>query len=122
MLQISAFPIFTRSGEVSVDLQLISKNVILNEAQIKKTREFVNYTFTSVLRLQKYLMLFNPEASLNNYLIIPTIKSKYRGLICNSVPDNHPYLDPYTCYFQIYVIYVNIYGGIGINGSGYDFP
>uniref|UniRef100_A0A6P7H6F8 ribonuclease III n=1 Tax=Diabrotica virgifera virgifera TaxID=50390 RepID=A0A6P7H6F8_DIAVI len=72
--KISAFPIFTRSGEVSVDLELISTDVVLSESQIEKTREFVNYTFTSVLRLQKYLMLFNPEASPNNYLIVPTIK------------------------------------------------
>ncbi|XP_056646344.1 endoribonuclease Dcr-1 [Diorhabda sublineata] len=72
--KISAFPIFTRSGEVSVDLELISTNLVLTEEQIKKTREFVNYTFTSVLRLQKYLMLFNPDASSNNYLIVPTIK------------------------------------------------
>ncbi|CAG9816847.1 unnamed protein product [Phaedon cochleariae] len=71
--KISAFPIFTRSGEVSVDLDLISRDIILTQVQIDKTREFVNYTFTSVLRLQKYLMLFNPEASSNNYLIVPTI-------------------------------------------------
>ncbi|CAG9855440.1 unnamed protein product [Phyllotreta striolata] len=76
--KISAFPIFTRSGEVSVDLQLVSDDVVLDETQIKKTREFVNYTFTSVLRLQKYLMLFNPEASLNNYLIVPTIRRNDR--------------------------------------------
>ncbi|KAG5899464.1 hypothetical protein JTB14_015317 [Gonioctena quinquepunctata] len=74
--QISAFPIFTRSGEVSVDLQLISKNIVLSKEQIEKMREFVNYTFTSVLRLQKYLMLFNPEASSNNYLIVPTIRNE----------------------------------------------
>ncbi|KAJ8936484.1 hypothetical protein NQ314_012348 [Rhamnusium bicolor] len=76
-LLISAFPIFTRSGEVSVDLELISHKIVLNEDQIKKIREFVNYTFTSVLRLQKYLMLFNPEASSNNYLIVPTIKTTW---------------------------------------------
>ncbi|KAJ8968365.1 hypothetical protein NQ317_009528 [Molorchus minor] len=74
--KISAFPIFTRSGEVSVDLKLLSERIILNEEQIKKIREFVNYTFTSVLRLQKYLMLFNPDASSNNYLIVPTINTE----------------------------------------------
>lgn len=75
-MQISAFPIFTRSGEVSVDLQLCSSKIILNYDEIKKIREFVNYTFTSVLKLQKYLMLFDPDASANNYLIVPTIDSK----------------------------------------------
>nr|XP_023016629.1 endoribonuclease Dcr-1 [Leptinotarsa decemlineata] len=85
--QISAFPIFTRSGEVSVDLQLISKNIVLSSEQIVKTREFVNYTFTSVLRLQKYLMLFNPEASSNNYLIVPTIKN------CNDIFVHWEFVD-----------------------------
>ncbi|EFA11550.2 dicer-1 [Tribolium castaneum] len=70
--KISAFPIFTRSGEVSVDLQLCSQ-LIVTENQICKIREFLNYTFTSVLRLQKYLTLFNPDASANSYLIVPTI-------------------------------------------------
>jgi endoribonuclease Dicer len=46
------------------------------ENQIVKIREFLNYTFTSVLRLQKYLMLFNPDASANSYLIVPTINGK----------------------------------------------
>ncbi|CAH1964499.1 unnamed protein product [Acanthoscelides obtectus] len=74
--KISAFPIFTRSGEVSVGLKLISKKLILTEDQIQKIREFVNYTFTSVLRLQKYLMLFDPDSSSNDYLIAPTLKTE----------------------------------------------
>nr|CAH7717562.1 unnamed protein product [Callosobruchus chinensis] len=74
--KISLFPIFTRSGEVSVGLKLISKEVVLTEDQIQKIREFVNYTFTSVLRLQKYLMLFDPDSSCNNYLIAPTLTTE----------------------------------------------
>ncbi|XP_045470620.1 endoribonuclease Dcr-1 [Harmonia axyridis] len=70
--KISSFPIFTRSGEVSVDLELCSSNIILSLEQISQLREFLNYTFTRVLRLQKYLMLFNPDASLNSYLVVPT--------------------------------------------------
>ncbi|CAH0562212.1 unnamed protein product [Brassicogethes aeneus] len=70
--KISAFPIFTRSGEVSVGIELCKDDLILSENQICKIREFVNYTFTSVLRLQKYLMLFDPNSSSNNYLIVPT--------------------------------------------------
>ncbi|XP_050314512.1 endoribonuclease Dcr-1 isoform X2 [Anthonomus grandis grandis] len=71
--KISPFPIFTRSGEVSVELKLCSKEIMINENQTHKIQEFVNYTFTSVLRLQKYLMLFEPNLSLMNYLIVPTI-------------------------------------------------
>ncbi|XP_066152978.1 endoribonuclease Dcr-1 isoform X1 [Euwallacea fornicatus] len=71
--KISAFPIFTRSGEVSVELVLCSDDILVDEEQTRKVQEFVNYTFTSVLRLQKYLMLFDPKSSMKNYLIVPTI-------------------------------------------------
>lgn len=71
--KISAFPIFTRSGEVKVSIELISTNIILNEAQLSKINMFINYTFTNVLRLQKYLMLFDPEGTENCFFVVPTI-------------------------------------------------
>ncbi|XP_063705227.1 endoribonuclease Dcr-1 [Culicoides brevitarsis] len=74
--KVSAFPIFTRSGEVRVSLQLISTDIILNENQLKIVNMFINYTFTNVLRLQKYLMLFDPEATENCFFIVPTITAK----------------------------------------------
>ncbi|KOC66705.1 Endoribonuclease Dicer [Habropoda laboriosa] len=65
------FPIYTRSGEVHVKLKLSKQTIILNEEQIKKVATFLNYTFTNVLRLQQYLMLFDPNASENSYMIVP---------------------------------------------------
>ncbi|XP_076750079.1 endoribonuclease Dcr-1 [Xylocopa sonorina] len=65
------FPIYTRSGEVHVKLKLSKQTVILNEMQIEKIATFLNYTFTNVLRLQQYLMLFDPNASENSYMIVP---------------------------------------------------
>ncbi|KYM78866.1 Endoribonuclease Dcr-1 [Atta colombica] len=65
------FPIYTRSGEVHVQLKLSKKTVILDEFQIERVDTFLNYTFTNVLRLQKYLMLFDPNASENSYIIVP---------------------------------------------------
>lgn len=70
--QIGAFPIFTRSGEVQVQLQLAQSAVLLSESQIDKIVDFIHYTFTSVLRLQRYLMMFDPTASENSYFIVPT--------------------------------------------------
>ncbi|XP_055679119.1 endoribonuclease Dcr-1 [Lutzomyia longipalpis] len=71
--QISAFPIFTRSGEVEVSLRLISSDVVLNETNVAHINTFINYTFTNVLRLQKYLMLFDPDANENCYFVVPTV-------------------------------------------------
>lgn len=48
--KICPFPIYTRSGEVRVDLRLSRKTVVLDEAQIEKVVAFLNYTFTNVLR------------------------------------------------------------------------
>ncbi|KAL3280298.1 hypothetical protein HHI36_017788 [Cryptolaemus montrouzieri] len=79
--KISAFPIFTRSGEVSVDLELCSSSIILTSEQVTYLREFLNYTFTSVLRLQKYLMLFNPDASRNSYLVVPTCVDEFNNTV-----------------------------------------
>nr|AUZ94233.1 dicer-1 [Recilia dorsalis] len=72
--KICPFPIFTRSGEVRVSLELRQEDLHLTEAQLEMIATFLNYTFTSVLRLQKYLMLFDPNASENSYMIVPTKK------------------------------------------------
>lgn len=73
--KVSAFPIFTRSGEVRVSLELCKENVKLTELQLTRIYTFINYTFTNVLRLQKYLMLFDPEATENSFYIVPTINT-----------------------------------------------
>ncbi|CAL1675268.1 unnamed protein product [Lasius platythorax] len=65
------FPIYTRSGEVHVQLKLSKQTIILDEVQVERVDTFLNYTFTNVLRLQKYLMLFDPNASENSYIIVP---------------------------------------------------
>ncbi|TMW45212.1 hypothetical protein DOY81_009702 [Sarcophaga bullata] len=73
--KVSSFPIFTRSGEVKVSLVLHPQRVILNERQISCINTFINYTFTKVLRLKKFLMLFDPESTENCVFIVPTIKT-----------------------------------------------
>nr|WOZ50365.1 endoribonuclease Dcr 1-like protein [Sogatella furcifera] len=78
--KICPFPIFTRSGEVRVSLNLCDTNVSLSEIQMTKILTFLNFTFTSVLRLQKYLMLFDENAKENSYLIVPTRKNE-QGVI-----------------------------------------
>lgn len=69
--KISAFPIFTRSGEVKVSLNLLKTDVTLDEGQLSKINVFINYTFTNVLRLRKYLMLFDPDAMENSFFVVP---------------------------------------------------
>lgn len=54
-----------------VQLKLSKRTVVLDEAKMERVANFLNYTFTNVLRLQKYLMLFDPNASENSYMIAP---------------------------------------------------
>lgn len=76
---ICPFPIFTRSGEVQVSFELAPSTILLTEEQLSKIIVFLNYVFTNVLRLQKYLMVFEPDSSENNYFIVPTIKNSENG-------------------------------------------
>ncbi|XP_046835523.1 endoribonuclease Dcr-1 [Vespa crabro] len=69
--KLCSFPIYTRSGEVHVKLKLSKQTIVLDDVQIERVATFLNYTFTNVLRLQKYLMLFDPHASENSYIIVP---------------------------------------------------
>ncbi|XP_046424425.1 endoribonuclease Dcr-1 isoform X2 [Neodiprion fabricii] len=78
------FPIYTRSGEVHVKLELSKETVTLNADQIERVAAFLKYTFTNVLRLQKYLMLFDPNASENSYFIVPV-----KTVITENGPDVH---------------------------------
>lgn len=74
--KISSFPIFTRSGELKVSIQLSQNRIVLTEKQIHSINTFVTYTFSNVLRLQKFLMLFDPESTENCIFIVPIIKTK----------------------------------------------
>lgn len=74
--KVCPFPIFTRSGEVQVSLKLCSSSVVLSERNVETIATFLNFIFTSVLRLQKYLMSFDPEAKENSFFIVPTRRNK----------------------------------------------
>ncbi|KAE8573160.1 Putative dicer-1 [Halyomorpha halys] len=72
--KVCPFPIFTRSGEVQVSLKLCSSSINLSERHVETIATFLNFNFTSVLRLQKYLMSFDPQAKENSFFIVPTKK------------------------------------------------
>lgn len=90
--QICPFPIFTRSGEVRVSLRLCSTDVILTERHVQTISAFLNFIFTSVLRLQKYLMSFDPEAEENSFFIVPTRKSNLFISIYSYISSTFNYL------------------------------
>ncbi|XP_061400920.1 endoribonuclease Dcr-1 [Musca vetustissima] len=79
--KVSSFPIFTRSGEVKVSLILHPQRIVLTKENISSINTFINYTFTKVLRLKKFLMLFDPESTENCIFIVPTVKTGDGGKV-----------------------------------------
>lgn len=72
--KLGSFSIFTRSGEVRVSLELASCDVIITDEKLSKINVFLKYLFANVLRLQKYLMFFDANATENSFFVVPTIR------------------------------------------------
>ena len=71
MPPVSEFPIYTRSGEVFVTTKMLSDNIKLTEEKKRMVLKFHDYTFSKVLRLVKYPMMFSPEKSENAIIVLP---------------------------------------------------
>ncbi|XP_071079246.1 endoribonuclease Dicer-like isoform X2 [Haliotis cracherodii] len=68
------FPVYTRSGEVTVSVDLIQSNVVLSQEDLKKIGKFHQFVFTSVLHLEKDPMEFAVSSADVGYLIVPLDK------------------------------------------------
>ena len=65
------FPVYTRSGEVSVSIDLVTSDVVLTDAQLAHIHIFHRFAFANVLRLEKDPMDYIPEDASVGYLIVP---------------------------------------------------
>uniref|UniRef100_A0A6G1SN96 Endoribonuclease Dcr-1 n=2 Tax=Aceria tosichella TaxID=561515 RepID=A0A6G1SN96_9ACAR len=74
-----SFPVFTRSGEVMISVELIKDNFRLTKEQVQDLRNFHEYTFSKVLRLEKYPTIFKPENSPFTVLLAPVIDDDANG-------------------------------------------
>ncbi|ODN02294.1 Endoribonuclease Dcr-1 [Orchesella cincta] len=82
------FPIYTRCGEVQVQLvRVVNEENLLTGDNIEKISAFHHYTFTSVLRLDKYLTLFDPTLSENSYYVIPLKRVQYSNSEFDTLDD-----------------------------------
>ena len=80
MPQICPFPIFTRSGEVEVDVVRVDQAVSLDAEQLQRVANFQRYIFKNVLSLEKDPMLFDPLHADCSYLIVPLRRTEADGL------------------------------------------
>ncbi|OWF53355.1 endoribonuclease Dicer-like [Mizuhopecten yessoensis] len=68
---IPTFPLYTRSGEVTVSLDLLRSGTSFTEEELARLQEFHRFVFTEVLRLEKDPMEFQPDQADLGYCIIP---------------------------------------------------
>ena len=78
--QICPFPIFTRSGEVEVDVVQVEESVAISQEQLERISHFQRYIFKNVLTLEKDPMLFDPTNADCSYLIVPLRKTDDKRL------------------------------------------
>ncbi|KAJ0169619.1 hypothetical protein K1T71_014804, partial [Dendrolimus kikuchii] len=76
-LQIPAFPVYTRSGEVRVSVEYVpDADVRLSPRRGRLIRRFMRFVFAEVLRVRRRGMKLQSEGSTHNdYYIVPTIKT-----------------------------------------------
>ncbi|GIY09706.1 endoribonuclease Dcr-1 [Caerostris extrusa] len=75
---ICSFPVFTRSGEVTVSLKPAASNLLLSEEKLESLAYFHRYTFSDVLRLEKYPMSYRPSESDASFYVVP-VTLNYRN-------------------------------------------
>ncbi|CAH2987847.1 unnamed protein product [Chilo suppressalis] len=76
-LQIPAFPVYTRSGEVRVSVEYVpDADVRMSPRRGRLVRRFMRFVFAEVLRVRRRGMKLSSEGcTQNNYYIVPTVRS-----------------------------------------------
>lgn len=70
------FPVYTRSGEVTTSVELLSCDIHFTEEQVTRLADFHRFVFNNVLRLEKDPMVFCPSSADLGFLIIPLVKGR----------------------------------------------
>ena len=87
------FPVFTRSGQVTVCLELTYPDITFNSEELEKMKQFHHFVFSKVLRLEKEPMVFDPENAECSYLVVPlnygmlSILHGYVSIFCKSMNE-----------------------------------
>ncbi|XP_070576462.1 endoribonuclease Dicer-like [Ptychodera flava] len=76
---IPSFPVYTRSGKVSVAMELSASSIRISKEKMIQIRKFHRCIFTEVLRLEKPSMKYDPGNSLAKYYVVPVLKGENDG-------------------------------------------
>jgi len=80
-LKVSEFPVFTRSGEVTVAFSIV-REVVMSADELQRLYNFHHFIFRHVLRLEKLPMSFDPEQAETSNIVLPINKGATTSLFC----------------------------------------
>lgn len=69
--QIPHFPVYTRSGEVTISIELQKSGFTLTTAQLDLITRLHQYIFSHILRLEKPALEFKPTLADSAYCVLP---------------------------------------------------
>ena len=103
------FPVFTRSGEVTLSLDIVTHEARFSEAQFDQMLQFHHFLFGQVLRLDKDPMRFDPRNAACGYIIVPLNGGKLgsgSGIysLCNTVAVIIIYFFYYSARSQFQIV------------------
>ncbi|KAJ8045308.1 Endoribonuclease Dicer [Holothuria leucospilota] len=74
--KVPAFPVYTRDGELSVSIDLVTSAVALTSDELHQAKAFHQCVFSDVLRLQKPNIVYDPDGDKASYIVVPLNKSR----------------------------------------------
>lgn len=70
-VQIPHFPVYTRSGEVTISIELQKSDFTLTTTQLDLITRLHQYIFSHILRLEKPALEFKPTLADSAYCVLP---------------------------------------------------
>lgn len=77
--QIPHFPVYTRSGEVTISIELRKSGFTLSAEQLELITRLHQYIFSHILRLEKPALEFKPTEADSAYCVLPLNVGECRG-------------------------------------------
>jgi len=81
--KVPEFPVFTRSGEVTVAISIVH-DVALTTTELSRLYSFHHFIFHHVLRLEKLPMTFDPQHAETSNIVVPVNKGDVTFLYLSS--------------------------------------
>lgn len=86
--KIPHFPVYTRSGEVTISIELKKSGFTLSQQMLELVTRLHQYIFSHILRLEKPALEFQPAGAESAYCVLPLNVGK-KGLLAGGALAGH---------------------------------